>query len=920
MPHIRYYAALADIGGLVARSPELSDLLQEACELVVRHTGSTSTYIATIERDEAKTTRLAAVAGPASPYIRNLPLSVDPDHPGGNGSVGHAYRTGGPIVSNDCLHDSRIAHMRQALKQWNVLSAAGVPIFIDSECRGVLVVAAGQTDHYDSDLIGMLERMAEVIAVGIDRAEQRIHRSRYETLYRIQSEINALIVRSPQPHELFEESCRIVAKTSDRLYADILLADASGEYLEMVACAGQVVHDDMGRAKLASRLSTRADDPDGQGIAGTTYRARQTVIWLDVPQSAETETRSMVRQETNTRSLMGVPVFVSGECRAILVLGSSEPDYFDNSLIAVSEQIAASLGLALESCEQRESLRTMALSDALTGLPNRTLFADRLHTEMARADRRKGRFAVALVDVGNLKEINARLGHSAGDDALCQAAVRIGSCLRKSDTAARLGGDQFALILPVRKSASRIDGILSRILTTIGEPLVLNGHHASLRASIGVCIYPDDAQVEEDLLRRAELALTRIKRTGGNVWGAFEQPLEHALWRRHRVKERFSRALENGEIVFHYQPIVELPSGKVVAAEALVRWDDPRLGLVPPGEWIGVVEDDPRMIVELGRHALTCAIGQLHAWHARGKVLSLSVNIGVRHLLSAEFLEDLQGALAVAPELAPYLVLEVTETALIEDFEAVARALAECRRLGVRIALDDFGTGQASLTYLLELPADRIKIDHSFVIRMLSEFRAFGIVIAAAQGTRLLGMDSVAEGVETEEHGLRLLQVGCRYAQGFGIARPMSNEAFDRWLLEWKAPRSWMESRASPLTQKETQLLASLVLHRSRYSVISTSQGQSDLIRHAFSPEVWSSYCPADPEVRAAGGGLHHDQLLDLHRNLHRFEQLCISQLGDSGAVSERLLTTTSGALKQYEEHVNSLLARHGQNRDTENR
>jgi len=904
-----HYAALGDIGGLVARSPDIPDLLQAACELVVERTGSTATYIATITEEAGDpAVTLGAVAGPSGDYVRALELSLRADRPGGNGMVGRVYRAGSALVSNDCLNDSRFSHMVEALAAREIRAAVGIPVLVGARCRGVLVVAAGQPGYYDSTLRHLLQRIAEILATGIDRAEERARSTRYQTLYRIQSEVNALIARGPEPQNLYDETCRIVAAASDELRAYMALADPGAEVLRFVSCAGTGLDQELARAMMDTPVSTRGDVPAGRGIAGTTYRARRLVVWRDVTPEGETILRSRLRRQTGTRSLMGIPVFLHGTCCAVLVLASSTPRYFDEGLIEVSKQLASSLNVALSAHEKRQALRAMALTDSLTGLPNRTLFADRLRMATARADRNGGQLAIALIDLDNLKEVNTRLGHSVGDQLIRAVAGRIESALRRSDTVARFGGDEFAAILYVRSASTALEVLLSRILETVAIPLEVDAEHVTVRASIGVALYPRDGTAGEDLLRRADLAMSRVKGQGGNSWSVFEQCLERQVWNQHRLKARFSEALERGEIRFHYQPIIELLPGRVVGAEALARWHDPERGVLPPGEWIGVVENNARLVTELGRHALHSAMHQLQAWHEQDRGLSLSVNIGARHLLASGFLGDLEDALAIAPELAPRLVLEVTETALIDDFAKVARVLAECRRLGARVALDDFGTGQASLTYLLELPANRLKIDHSFVLRMLSDFRAFGIVAGAVQGTQMLGMNAVAEGVETEEHGLRLLQLGCRYAQGFAIAPAMPAEAFDAWCAKWTPPESWRRGVATPLGQEHVQLLASLVLHRTRHWAVLGEMREVGEDHRSLSPETWSSYCPVRVEARAARSRLRESGLTQLHRELHRLERSCFERLGESGRVPSDLLRRARHVLREYEFGVDALL------------
>lgn len=903
-----FCAALAEISGLVASAQALPDLLKQACERVVQHTGSTATYIVTIDDESDSIPRIEAIAGPASQYIKSIDVSVDASQPGGNGVFGLVYRARKSMVSQNIPNDARFSPVYRTLAPWNVRSAAGVPLVIGGRCRGALVVATDRSNHYNDILVSLLERIAETLSMAIDRAETKERSERYQTLYTALFNVNELIARRPEPQCLYEQTVQIIARVSSKMRAYVVEVESTKEALHVAACAGDGLDEETIEAMLNASFSTNPEDPTSQGIGGTSYRAAHTVVWQDVQPESETPLRTRLRRRTCTRSLMGIPILLDGEHKAILVLAATEPNYFVGDLLPLSERLGESLGLALRAHEQTESLRRQALMDDLTGLPNRALHRDRLGMAIAHAKRYGGQVAVVVIDLDDFSMLNSRLGHSAGDDALKLLAARVAKCVRKADTVARLGGDVLAAILPTDNAASHIDRTLRRMRSAINEPVRLGAERVTLCASLGIAIYPRDGASPEDLIRRADLAMYRAKRSGGDQWRFFEQALEERLLQRHRLGERFEAALECGEIVFHFQPNLDLRECQVVGAEALVRWNDPDRGLLPPGEWIDDIEGDSRLISILGRYALASAMRQLRIWHANGKAFSVSVNIGVRHLLSSEFINDLRRALRLAPELASYLILELTETALIEDFQAVAKVLTQVRTLGVKIALDDFGTGQASLTYLLKLPTDRIKIDVSFVAKMLSCVRAFGIVTAAAQGTWLLGMSAVAEGVETEEHGVRLKQMGCRYAQGFAIARPMPIEVFDQWLMSWRPPASWQKRYERPLPQPYTQLLASLILHRARHKKF-IHRIRTDDAETALPAEVKrSSYCPFQVLENQSYECVIDIGLSKIHRQLHQLESTCVNQLTKSHSVSENLLKRTHLTLKKYEYGINSVL------------
>lgn len=338
---------------------------------------------------------------------------------------------------------------------------------------------------------------------------------------------------------------------------------------------------------------------------------------------------------------------------------------------------------------------------------------------------------------------------------------------------------------------------------------------------------------------------------------------------RHRTREEFRRGLANGEVVFHYQPRVDMCTGAVLGAEALVRWQQDQNSDRPPAEWLPVIEAEAGLSAELGRHALASVVTQLARWREKGLDLLVSVNVSARHLQMSGFLEDVRHALSRRPDLAPYISLEVPETALVEDAGRVAQVLASCRSLRLRVALDNFGTGHASLASLQTLPADVIKLDVGFVLSMPWEMRAFRMVAGTLQMTQMLGMEVVAEGVETEEHGKRLLQLGSPLAQGFAISPALPPDAFEKWLKTWRAPAAWTKERAVPIMPISHRLLAALVYHRGQEEIVFADGGTE------FSATKGRKTCcplQSGEDIRDIPKALH-----TLDRELHRLEDAALS-------------------------------------------
>ncbi len=413
-----------------------------------------------------------------------------------------------------------------------------------------------------------------------------------------------------------------------------------------------------------------------------------------------------------------------------------------------------------------------AFYDPLTGLPNRALFKDRLEVAFARAKGREAaRFAVLFLDLDRFKLVNDSLGHRAGDELLVQIARRLESCRRAGDTVARLGGDEFTLLVEGVATEDEAIVIAERVHRALGPPYLIEGHEVFAGASIGIALGGPSTERVEHLLRDADTAMYRAK-VRGSRHAVFDSSMHERAMAALRLENELRRALERGELRVHYQPIVELATGTTTGVEALVRWEHRERGLVPPSEFITLAEETG-LVVPLGRWVLEEACRALSALPER---ITLSVNLSGRQLLQPEFIEDLRGMLARCRIDPSRLRLELTESMLIGNGAAAIAALTQLRGTGVRLCIDDFGTGYSSLSYLHELPIDALKIDRSFVGAMGEDERKIKIVQSILLLGKGLGIDVVAEGVETPQQAEVLRRLGCERAQGYFFARPVPLE------------------------------------------------------------------------------------------------------------------------------------------------
>ncbi len=444
--------------------------------------------------------------------------------------------------------------------------------------------------------------------------------------------------------------------------------------------------------------------------------------------------------------------------------------------------------------EQQQNLEHMAYHDPLTQLPNRTLFSDRLHQALARADRSEELLAICYFDLDGFKHVNDTLGHEAGDRLLVQLAARMRACLRESDTIARLGGDEFSMLLCGLQNIGECKQTLDRLLAAIKAPYLITGLTINISASIGYTVFPLDHSEPDTLLRHADHAMYQAKVSGGSRYHLFDAERDRQSRGLRQERERIEAALPNGEFCLFYQPKVDMRQGKVIGMEALIRWQHPELGLRAPAMFLPMIEDTD-FIIQLGEWVILQALRQIAAWQEVGLDLQVSVNIAARHMIQADFAERLATLLSSFPSFVPSrLELEITETAAIEDIAGVAQTINSCKLLGVSFALDDFGVGYSSLTYLRRLPVEVIKVDQSFVRDMLFDADDLAVVAGVISLSQGFKRQVVAEGVETAEHGLQLLKMGCHLAQGYGIARPMPAEAVPAWVEAYKPDVSWASS------------------------------------------------------------------------------------------------------------------------------
>jgi diguanylate cyclase (GGDEF)-like protein len=420
-------------------------------------------------------------------------------------------------------------------------------------------------------------------------------------------------------------------------------------------------------------------------------------------------------------------------------------------------------------------LTHQAFYDSLSELPNRALFMDRLERALARADRRDRAVAVLFLDLDNFKVVNDSLGHLAGDRLLVAAAKRLSVCLRRNDTLARFGGDEFTILLEDVRDIHEVTLVAKRIQGALRTPFVVNERTVFTTASIGIALSSPEHHTPDVLLRDADLALYRAKTHGKARYEVFDPAMNADAMHRLELETDLRNAIQNGELLAYYQPLIELASGRLCGMETLVRWKHPTRGMVSPGEFIPLAEETG-LIVPIGHWVLEEACRQLLDWQRQypdALPLTVNVNLSGRQFLHATLVEEIAQVLAQTP-IAPHsLKLEVTESVMMQDAAAAIEVLRRLKALGVQIAIDDFGTGYSSLAYLRRFPVDTLKIDHSFVDRLETDPEDVAIVRTVVALAKTLRLEVTVEGVETAVQAALVREMGCDVGQGYYFARPM---------------------------------------------------------------------------------------------------------------------------------------------------
>ena len=612
-----------------------------------------------------------------------------------------------------------------------------------------------------------------------DITERKTAEARIRYLNRVHavlSGINALIIRVSERDELFREACQIVVEKGGFRMALVVIVDPATSKVVSIVSAGK---DEELLSMIKGRLF--ASNDVSKTMVGMAISGKQPIVSNDSLHDHRVAFKNKYA-ESGVRSMVILPLIVSDVVVGTISLYASEIDFFHQEELNLLTELAGDIAFAIDHIGKQEKLNYLAYYDVLTGLANRTLFLDRLSLYIRTAVSGGRKLAICMIDLERFKNINDSLGRAVGDVLLRQVAEWLTYKIGDVNLLARIDADHFAVVLP----EVRQEGNLARLVEKTMEafylhPFRLNDTVFRISVRAGIALFPDDGTDAETLFRNAEAALKRAK-ANGDRYLFYTQKMTAAVAEKLTLENQLRQAIDNEEFVLYYQPKVDLMSGKVTSAEALIRWNDPRTGLVPPGMFIPILEETG-LIYEVGRWALGKAIEDYLRWRAMGlPVVRIAVNVSPLQLRSHDFVAEIERKIGIDPHAAEGLELEITESLIMEDVKHSITSLQAIRATGITIAIDDFGTGFSSLSYLAKLPVDTLKIDRSFVIEMDAP-EGLALVSTIIMVAHALKLKVVAEGVETEKQSSQLISLGCDEIQGFLFSKPVPAEIFEKKFL-----------------------------------------------------------------------------------------------------------------------------------------
>lgn len=734
---------------------------------------------------------------------RNLPPVLSAPDAFGGDCMCRRKLLGGELGSvTNILECERLGRAKGETQGWRY--HASVPLSLGDRTLGVMNLVGPGEGLFGEEDMKILCGIGNQVAVALERARLHEHLEklveqrtaaltaeiaerkraqanvmRLNRVYAVLSGINTAIVRIRDRQELFDEACRIAVDHGKFTFAWIGLLDADTQTVTPVAKAGS---DDGYLARI--NLTAKEDAPDSCPLTARALTHAEPVICNDTATDDRLKTWRAEALRRGYRSIALFPLILNGRSIGVFVLYAPEAGIFDEEEVRLLVEMAGDISFALDHLEKENKLNYLAYFDPITGLSNRALFLDRVDQWIRAARHDRGAFSVMMFDLERFSVINDTLGRQTGDELLRQVAQRLKETLDEADILAHIAGNCFGIAAGYGVEGKDIAHVLERILSVIrNSPFLVDGKELRLAARAGVSSFPGDGDDVESLYRNAEAALKKAK-LSKDEYQFYTPELNARVAERLTLENKLRIALEQEQLVLHYQPKIDLRSGRINGLEALLRWNDPDAGLVPPLRFIPLLEETG-MIFEAGRWALAKAMSDSRAWQAKGlAVPRIAVNVSPIQLRQKDFVGAVERVLSGAGNTASQLELEITESVIMQDIEANIQKLRAIREMGVEVAIDDFGTGYSSLSYIAKLPVNALKIDRSFIVSMTSNPDDLSIVSTIISLAHSLDLRVVAEGVENQEQANLLRLLKCDEMQGYLFSPAVAAEQIEQLLRQ----------------------------------------------------------------------------------------------------------------------------------------
>ena len=788
----RMFAALSATNEAILRTTAADELYQQVCDAAL---SGGNLIGAAILLHESCTNQLKFVAGAGNNIerLRTVQFPAAEALPAGQGIVGRAFRSAKPCISNDILNDIRSKAWHEGLSQSGVRAAAALPLMRGGTSVGVFVVYLGEVGAFDAEIVALLTRMAENVSFALDNLDREAERKaseratrRLKRMYATLSATNEAILRSKTPQELYERVCDAAVHDGKSLATAVLLVEPGSPWLKTVAGSGEILE-----IMKKSRFSIDPDNPYGKGVCGQAIRSQKPAINLDILNSEQARPWREATLVDRPIACAALPLIRKGQAIGLLMFFMARSWAADEGIVALLARMAENVAFALENFDREDERRRaevrahyLATHDDLTDLPNRAMFSQMLNAAIKVAERYDRKFSVMFVDLDRFKLINDTLGHAAGDILLKGVATQFRQCLRDSDVLARFGGDEFVILLHEVSDVAQVSAVARRLLSAAVTPIMIHGRECRVTASIGVAKFPDHGTDEQSLTKNADAAMYLAKEEGRSGFRFFSREIKTQSVERLMLETSLRRALERDEFVLHYQAKQDLATGEISGVEALLRWQHPDLGVLPPIQFISLAEESG-LIVPIGRWVLDTACAQNMAWQEQGlPPMRVAVNLSPRQFTDPNLLENIRDALANSGMMPRLLDLEITESMMMQNADGAMRVLTAIKKLGAHLSIDDFGTGYSSMALIKQFPIDTIKVDRSFVRNLPADANDCAITNAVIALGKALDLTVVAEGVETKAQEQFLREQGCNEIQGYLFTKPLPGQEFVAFVRE----------------------------------------------------------------------------------------------------------------------------------------